>query len=102
MPEPEVERAADRQDAPALFPLPAVAELLRRRPDVRAGEVGGAARDPGEAAAQLPLGPRGEPGAVAEGGVDRVIVGPGDRPVVAVLRPADDVTGRGPVDAHDD
>ena len=65
-------------------------------------EVVRASFDAGQAQAQL-LGHLGaEPGAVAVGGVEVVVVGPGQRPVVAVLGLADDRRRGSPGDPPDD
>ena len=81
----------------------AVAErVCRRRDQVLRGELRWRAGDLYESEAQLLFHERFKPFAVAVSGVERVIVGPRHRPVVAALGAAEDGVGGRPFNARDD
>ncbi len=99
--EPEIQHAVHAEDAPAFLAVTALPELLGGGADIDAGKALRGAGDAREAAAQLPLHLGHDAGAVAPVRIERVILRPGHRPVVAVRRPADDALRRRPLQRPD-
>src|SRR5687768_6242843 len=74
----------DHQDAAGFQAVPAVAVSLAFRPDIDGLKIAGSADDFREPHAEFFLDARIEAPAIAIRGVLRVVVAPGDRPVVAI------------------
>src|SRR5262249_27934765 len=103
VPRPQIQDALDADQAASLpGPGPVAGLFAAFGTDGDAAEVIGRPRNPREPEPQLPGHERLEPAAIAVGGVEVVVVGPGDRPVVASPSLIHDGFLRRPVDPADD
>ena len=99
---PEVEHAIDRNHAARLAASLAVPVLFeRRRAEVFGPQLGRVAGHPRQPEAQLLGNERLEAVAVPVGGVERIVIRPRQRPVVAAAGHAEDLRRRRPLDRPD-